>query len=211
MRGLFFGGGGLSEFYGIIVIVKFAFRIETCCFLSRPHFRPKSPPPRSSTSVHSSSESLEQSQTTEQDSSTPALSTGEPRPRTYRSFSTQPRSKFSLNGIVGSNFTHSSSYRGENNRTPSNFISNGPNSSQGVVSLVGSTSVTSGKNAYSTAPMKAVYALNFPLNSSTSSQLLSNSLVRGNVPFSPTALHPPQNTVTELKSRNSNNLTINTR
>ena len=147
----------------------------------------------------------------DQDLSKQALSTGEPRPRTYRSFSTQPRSKFSLNGFVGSNFTHNSPFRGENSRTISNLVINGPNSAHSGASLIGSSTAGSGKNAYSTAPMKAVYALNFPLNSSTSSQLLSNSLVGGNAPFSPTAVQAPQSANTELKSRNPNSLTINLR
>lgn len=124
-------------------------------------------------------------------------STGQPRPRIHRSFSTQPRSKFSLNtspsnGLVSTNFTHTNSGSHYGNGS----ISNGPivtQSGQNSHSTWTSSSInaTPNKNAYSTAPIKSVYALNFPLNSSTSNQLLSNSLVRGNVPFSPTSTNPP--------------------
>lgn len=138
-----------------------------------PHFRPKSPPTQVSLSSHSSSP------VSSTDSLSVSKQTGEPRPRLHRSFSTQQRSKFSLNptptnGVVGLNFTHSNLSR--------NSLSNGPLSNQGGYTT---GSLVSKNSAYSTAPMKAVYALNFPVNSGHS---LSNSLVRGNAPFSPTAL-----------------------
>ena len=144
-----------------------------CFFFHRPHFRPKSPPTQVSLSSHSSSP------VSSTDSPSVSKQTGEPRPRLHRSFSTQQRSKFSLNptptnGVVGLNFTHSNLSR--------NSLSNGPLSNQGGYTT---GSLVSKNSAYSTAPMKAVYALNFPVNSGHS---LSNSLVRGNAPFSPTAL-----------------------
>lgn len=147
-------------------------------FLSqfRPHFRPRSPPSQVSLSTHSSSTSL-----SSQESTSISKQGGEPRPRLHRSFSTQQRSKFSLNptptnGVVGPNFTHANISR--------NSLPNGPLSNQGGYT----TGATVAKNtAYSTAPMKAVYALNFPENSNLS----GNGLVRGNAPFSPTAHHSP--------------------
>lgn len=137
---------------------------------SLPHFRPKSPPAQVSLSSFSSS-SLSESLPSNKQS-------GEPRPRVYRSFSTQQRSKFSLNptptnGVVGPNFTHSTLNRSS--------LLNGPLSNQGGYT----TATLLSKNAaYSTAPVKAVYALNFPVNSS---HALSNNLVRGSAPFSPTS------------------------
>lgn len=141
-----------------------------------PHFRPRSPPSQVSLSTHSSSTSL-----SSQESTSISKQGGEPRPRLHRSFSTQQRSKFSLNptptnGVVGPNFTHANISR--------NSLPNGPLSNQGGYT----TGATVAKNtAYSTAPMKAVYALNFPENSN----LTGNGLVRGNAPFSPTAHHSP--------------------
>lgn len=77
---------------------------------------------------------------------------------------------------MGPNFTHANISR--------NSLPNGPLSNQGGYT----TGATVAKNtAYSTAPMKAVYALNFPENSNLS----GNGLVRGNAPFSPTAHHSP--------------------
>jgi len=136
-----------------------------------PHFRPKSPPTQVSLSSHSSSP------VSSKDSSSVSKQNGEPRPRLHRSFSTQPRSKFSLNptptnGVVGPNFTHTKLNR--------NSLSNGPLSNQSGYTT--GTLLTK-NSAYSTAPMKAVYALNFPVNSN-----ISGHSVRGNAPFSPTAL-----------------------
>lgn len=145
------------------------------CFLLRPHFRPKSPPTQVSFASYSSPVSTEAPSASKQN--------GEPRPRLHRSFSTQPRSKFSLNptptnGVVGPNFTH-------NNMSRSS-LTNGPLSNQGGYTT---GTLLSKNTAYSTAPMKAVYALNFPVNSNISGHALSNSLVRGSAPFSPTALN----------------------
>lgn len=142
-------------------------------FFSRPHFRPKSPPAQVSLSSHSSSVPTESPPSSKQ--------SGEPRPRLHRSFSTQPRSKFSLNptptnGVVGPNFTHTTLNR--------STLPNGPLSNQGGYTT---GTLLSKNTAYSTAPMKAVYALNFPVNSNISGHVLSNSLVRGSAPFSPTA------------------------
>nr|XP_058964958.1 enhancer of polycomb homolog 1-like isoform X1 [Pocillopora verrucosa] len=128
------------------------------------HFRPKSPPAQVSLSSFSSSSSSESPPSNKQ--------SGEPRPRLHRSFSTQQRSKFSLNptptnGVVGPNFTHSTLNRSS--------LPNGPLSNQGGYT----TGTLLSKNAaYSTAPMKTVYALNFPV---------TNNLVRGSAPFSPTS------------------------
>ena len=130
----------------------------------RLHFRPKSPPAQVSLSSFSSSSSSESPPSNKQ--------SGEPRPRLHRSFSTQQRSKFSLNptptnGVVGPNFTHSTLNRSS--------LPNGPLSNQGGYT----TGTLLSKNAaYSTAPMKTVYALNFPV---------TNNLVRGSAPFSPTS------------------------
>lgn len=151
---------------------------------SLPHFRPKSPPTQVSFASYSSPVSTETSSSSKQN--------GEPRPRLHRSFSTQPRSKFSLNptptnGVVGPNFTHNMSR---------SSLPNGPLSNQG-----GYTTGTLSKNsAYSTAPMKAVYALNFPVNSNISGHVLSNSLVRGSAPFSPTALNSSPSTSATLRA-----------
>lgn len=65
-------------------------------------------------------------------------------------------------------------------------LPNGPLSNQGGYAT---GTLLSKNSAYSTAPMKAVYALNFPVNSNISGHMLSNSLVRGSAPFSPTALN----------------------
>ena len=158
-----------------------------CIFACRPHFRPRSPPAHVSPSLSS--------QITSDTGTASRPSGGEPRARLHRSFSTQPRSKFSLNppptnGVVGPNFSRTHSCRGS--------LSNGPLSNQGGFT----TGAMCSKNAaYSTAPMKAVYALNFPLNSNPSSHLLNNSnVVRGNAPFSPTAVSPPALASSELKS-----------
>lgn len=158
-------------------------------FFFSPHYRPKSPS-KTTTVQQLSSQSIP---TNNVNNGSSTSSTGQPRPRIHRSFSTQPRSKFSLNtcpsnGLVGTNFTHAN---------PAVHCGNGSLPNGPVVTQSGHNSsgtwtsspfnATTNKNAYSTAPIKAVYALNFPLNSSTSNQLLSNSLVRGNAPFSPTS------------------------
>ena len=141
-------------------------------FFTRPHYRPKSPPTQISLSSHSSSPvSLNEPQSASKQS-------GEPRPRLHRSFSTQPRSKFSLNptptnGVVGPNFTHTNMSRSS--------LSNGPLSNQGGYTT---GTILTKNSAYSTAPMKAVYAMNFPVNSNIS----GHALARGSAPFSPTAL-----------------------
>lgn len=134
-----------------------------------PHFRPKSPPSQISLSTHSST-SLSSTE------SSSIKQSCEPRPRLHRSFSTQQRSKFSLNstptnGVVGPNFTHMNMSRSS--------LPNGPLSNQGAYS----TGTLAKNSAYSTAPMKDVYALNFPENSNLS----AHGIVRGSAPFSPTA------------------------
>ena len=75
--------------------------------------------------------------------------------------------------MVGLNFTHPNLNR--------NALTNGPLSNQGGYTT---GAPTSKNTAYSTAPMKSVYALNFPVNSG---HTISNSLVRGSAPFSPSA------------------------
>ncbi|EDO48946.1 predicted protein [Nematostella vectensis] len=170
--------------------------------LTIPHYRPKSP-------TRTPTSQAELSTSNNHDLNSDVTSSGQPRPRLHRSFSSQPRSKFSLNtspsnGKVGLNLSTASRHS----------LPNGPiaGQTQSTLTSYGAwTSNQSGgtptKSAYSTAPMKAVYALNFPLNSSTSSQLLSNSLVRGNAPFSPTAVNAPGGT-NALKSTSLSNISI---
>lgn len=150
-----------------------------------PHFRPKSPPSQVTLSSHSSSS------VSSTDSPSASKQTGEPRPRLHRSFSTQPRSKFSLNptptnGVVGLNFTHPNLGR--------NALTNGPLSNQGGYTT---GALTSKNTAYSTAPMNSVSALNFPVNSG---HTISNSSMRGNAPFSPSALSSSSSATSTLRA-----------
>lgn len=153
-------------------------------FFTRPHYRPKSPPTQISLSSHSSSPvSSNEPQSVSKQS-------GEPRPRLHRSFSTQPRSKFSLNptptnGVVGPNFTHTNMSRSS--------LSNGPLSNQGGYTT---GTILTKNSAYSTAPVKAVYAMNFPVNSNISGP----ALVRGSAPFSPTALSSSSSSSAALRA-----------
>jgi hypothetical protein len=104
-----------------------------------------------------------------------------PRAKVRRSFSTQPTSKFTLNsglsnGVTqNSNFTHplTSAERDKNN-----VISNGPTVNNNNSQLWnGTTNVSANRNTFSTAPMTAVYELNFPLAPTNSN--VSNSLLKG--------------------------------
>ncbi|XP_031573900.1 enhancer of polycomb homolog 1-like [Actinia tenebrosa] len=180
--------------------------------LTIPHYRPKSP-----TKTTSSPSPPPQPSSSPSSETTPGIqstSTGQPRPRLHRSFSTQPRSKFSLNtsptnGLIGTNLSHSN-LTSHGNGITRNSLPNGPVVSQSSWPAIGpwtsssTLSSTPNKNVYSTAPIKAVYALNFPLNSSTSSQLLSNSLVRGNAPFSPTSTNSPSSSTANKSSSLTN-------
>ena len=105
-----------------------------------------------------------------------------PRAKVRRSFSTQPTSKFTLNSGLSNGITPNSSFT--NPLTPAErdkneVITNGPvvdnnNSSQ---LWNGTTNVSANRNTFSTAPMKAVYALNFPLPSTNSN--ISNNVLKG--------------------------------
>ena len=90
--------------------------------------------------------------------------------------------------MVGLNFTHPNLGR--------NALTNGPLSNQGGYTT-GALTSNSKNTAYSTAPMKSVYALNFPVNSG---HTISNSLVRGNAPFSPSALSSSSSATSTLRA-----------
>lgn len=88
--------------------------------------------------------------------------------------------------MVGLNFTHPNLGR--------NALTNGPLSNQGGYTT---GALTSKNTAYSTEPMKSVHALNFPVNSG---HTISNSSVRGNAPFSPSALSSSSSATSTLRA-----------
>lgn len=105
-----------------------------------------------------------------------------PRAKVRRSFSTQPTSKFTLNSGLSNGVTQNSN--NTNPLTPAerdknNVITNGPTVNNNNSSQLwnGTTNVSANRNTFSTAPMKAVYALNFPLPSTNSN--FSNNLLKG--------------------------------
>lgn len=109
-----------------------------------------------------------------------------PRAKVRRTFSTQPTSKFTLNsgfsnGVIPPH-TNFVSPTDINERDKRDVIPNGPtvnNNNSMQISWNGTTSLTPHKNIFSTAPMKAVYALNFPQSSGNASVILSNNLFKG--------------------------------
>lgn len=75
-----------------------------------------------------------------------------------------------------------------------NAVTNGPLSNQGSYTT---GALTSKNTAYSTEPMNSVSALNLPVNSG---HTISNSLVRGNAPFSPSALSSSSSATSALRA-----------
>ena len=117
-----------------------------------------------------------------------------PRAKVRRTFSTQPTSKFTLNSGLSNGVTQNSNFT--NPLTPSerdknNVIANGPTVNNNNSQLWnGTTNVSANRNTFSTAPMKAVYALNFPsapTNSNGSNNLLKGSNKYGTLS---TSRHP---------------------
>ena len=134
MRGLFFRGGGLI---GILRYNSYCksllFELKPVVFFPDHISDPNRRHPRSSTSVHSSSESLEQSQTTEQDSSTASLIYWRTKTAGHIGVFQLNQDLNSLSMELLAPISHTVALIGAKiTETPSNFISNGPNSSQGV-------------------------------------------------------------------------------
>ena len=105
-----------------------------------------------------------------------------PRAKVRRSFSTQPTSKFTLNSGLSNGVPPNTNLT--NPLTPverdkNDVITNGPTVNNNNSSQLwnGTANVSANKNTFSTAPMKAVYALNFPLPSTNSN--LPNNLLKG--------------------------------
>lgn len=108
-----------------------------------------------------------------------------PRAKVRRTFSTQPTSKFTLNSGLSNGVTSAQNTKLANPLTPverdkSDGITNGPtvNNNNSTQLWNGTANISTNRNTFSTAPMKAVYALNFPLPSTNSN--FSNNLLKGN-------------------------------
>ena len=105
-----------------------------------------------------------------------------PRAKVRRTFSTQPTSKFTLNSGLSNGVTHNSNLTNPLTRVErdkNDVITNGPTVNNNNPSQLwnGTANVSANRNTFSTAPMKAVYALNFPLPSTNSN--FSNNLLKG--------------------------------
>jgi hypothetical protein len=117
-----------------------------------------------------------------------------PRAKVRRSFSTQPTSKFTLNSGLSNGVIENSSLI--NPLTPverdkNAVITNGTTVNNNNSQLWnGTTNASANRNTFSTAPMKAVYALNFPMASTNSN--LSNNLLKGSNKYGTltTSRHP---------------------
>ena len=111
-----------------------------------------------------------------------------PRAKVRRSFSTQPTSKFTLNSGLSNGVNHNPNFTNPLNpgeRDKSEVMTNGPTVNNNNSSQLwnGTTNVSTNRNSFSTAPMKAVYALNFPLPSTNSPSNFSNNLLKGSNKF----------------------------
>ena len=105
----------------------------------------------------------------------------QPSRKIRRTFSTQPTSTFTLNSSL-SNGVHQNSDCTDDispvERDKNDVITNGPTVSNNNSSLLWKGNSSASRNTFSTAPVKAVYALNFP--STTTNINLTNNVLKGN-------------------------------